>query len=370
MKALRWLRHAVAGAALAGLLGLATGAVAADQVPTSPAQAFNLDRPYTGHLDPAAGQPFAYYKFAYPGGIVVSVDLQVGSTDPAVVGGVGFRVYGPRPGKVYLDAHAVPGIAPSASGDLVSPDPGVYLVQVYGTGAPTDFTVWASGVPRSLAPAAPDLGVPVPGVVAPGPAVAPPGAPPAQGPVAQQASVPDQAVALTDTASGQLAAGTGGHFAYYKLSYPGGTVLTINANVAPSSTGVLRSAGFKVYGPTPGKIYARSGAQPGLVPNLSADLQSAEPGVYLIQVYNYHPTASISFDIWTTGLPPATPTPTATPAPTQAAAAPAATGGAATPAATAAPSTSSTATAPDVVPPAATPTVAPTRAAPAGGAGY
>ena len=48
-----------------------------------------------------------------------------------------------------------------------------------------------------------------------------------------QAGSPDQAVALTRPMVGQLAAGAGGHFAYYKFAYTGGTVTTINLHATP-----------------------------------------------------------------------------------------------------------------------------------------
>ena len=118
-----------------------------------------------------------------------------------------------------------------------------------------------------------------------------------------QSGSPDQAVPLTGRLTGQLADGTAGHFAYYKFAYPGGVITTVNVHVTPNDPAVLRNVGFKVYGPQSGKVYAVSGAQPGLVPNLSGDLVSPDPGVYLVQVYSYDPRVSVEFAVWATGLP-------------------------------------------------------------------
>src|SRR5262245_10717415 len=75
----------------------------------------------------------------------------------------------------------------------------------------------------------------------------------------------------------------GGQVATYAISYPGDkSVYTISLQVFPDDAAVLQNAGFKVFGPQAGRTYATGGAQPGLRPNVSANLISADPGTYTI----------------------------------------------------------------------------------------
>jgi DMSO/TMAO reductase YedYZ molybdopterin-dependent catalytic subunit len=98
--------------------------------------------------------------------------------------------------------------------------------------------------------------------------------------------------------SGHLAAGTGGHFALHKFNYPGDeSVYTINLQVSPDVQEVLDRAGFKVYGPVADKEYVSGGARHELRPNVSGNLISREAGEYLVQVYNYHPTVEIDYEL-------------------------------------------------------------------------
>jgi len=61
-----------------------------------------------------------------------------------------------------------------------------------------------------------------------------------------------------------------------------------------------RPVGFNVDGREPGRVYASSGTQPGMRPNISGNLINGEPGLFTVQVYNYDPTTPIEFEI--TGL--------------------------------------------------------------------
>jgi hypothetical protein len=320
-------------AIVAALLGATIPAGATDVQSGSPDQAVPLAGRLTGQLAAGASGHFAYYKFAYPGGVVTTVNVQVTPEAAVLNGNVGFKVYGPQGGKVYLTSGRQPGLVPNLSGDLVSADPGVYLVQVYSYDPNTsiDFTIWATGLPELLRPSsAPGLNAPQPGetatVAAPEStpaadatvtATATPTPPPQTGPV--QSDNPDRPVPLTRDLRAHLE--PGGTFAYYRIGYTGGTVTTINMRVNPDDPVVLGNVGFRVYGPTPGKVYLTSGAQPGLTPNVSGDLVSAEPGVYLIQVYNYDPRTPVDLVIWATGVPPGV-APSAAPVPASPAPAP------------------------------------------------
>jgi len=97
----------------------------------------------------------------------------------------------------------------------------------------------------------------------------------------------------------------GGRVNVYTLDYPGDeTVYTINLQVTPDDPRLLQQVGFKVYGPQSGKIYAIGGAQPGLRPNVSANLISGDPGRYFIQIYNFDRSVVIDYDLTVLALPP------------------------------------------------------------------
>jgi hypothetical protein len=145
-----------------------------------------------------------------------------------------------------------------------------------------------------------------------------------------QASAPAQAIVLDRQMTGSVAPNA---FAYYKFFYPGdGTVATINMNVVPDDVHLLQSIGFNVYDPF-GNLIVTGGAQPGLTPDISADVIDTDlafKGDLVIQVYNYDLNRSFDYSIALNGVPqqPApmpAPAPAAAPAPTtQATAAPAA----------------------------------------------
>lgn len=96
----------------------------------------------------------------------------------------------------------------------------------------------------------------------------------------------------------RLVGRVGDRFARYQLEYPGdGSTYTINLHTRPADGAMLRNAGFRVYGPQAGKLYATGGAQPGLYPSVAANLSSREPGVYTIQVYNYNPGVTMEYEL-------------------------------------------------------------------------
>jgi hypothetical protein len=91
--------------------------------------------------------------------------------------------------------------------------------------------------------------------------------------------------------------GPGGTFARFGFDYPGDrSVYTVNVHVDPDDAGVLKNAGFLVYGPG-GEEIVRGGAQPGRRPNLSADVIHTRPGRYLVLVHNYDPAKAITYQV-------------------------------------------------------------------------
>ena len=290
------------GALLALVLSIFVGVTtssAADAQSASPDKPVDLIAPLQGKLAATNTGNFAYYRFSYPGGgRIASINLQVGPEIPTVFLNTGFRVYGPRPGRIYATSGIQPGLSPNITADLVSDDAGWYVVQVYNYGAqvPVGFTIWTTGLPI----------VPVtPVATAPTPVVAPSTTLPPAGPISinPQSNTPDRAIPLTRELSGHLHAGTGGRFAYYRFAYTNGTVATISLRVTPNDSAILANVGFRVYGPAQGYIYATSGIQPGLTSNVSGNLTSGETGEYVVQVFNYNANAPIDFSIWGEGIP-------------------------------------------------------------------
>src|SRR5262245_48771208 len=82
----------------------------------------------------------------------------------------------------------------------------------------------------------------------------------------------------------------GGSFAKVEFIYPGDrSVYTVNLQISPDDAGLLKNAGFIVYGPN-GEEVVRGGAQPGKRPNVSANVISTRPGRYIVQIQNYDPS--------------------------------------------------------------------------------
>lgn len=136
-----------------------------------------------------------------------------------------------------------------------------------------------------------------PGSAAPSqpPAAVPPAAPPAgQGgdnstrTFATQLQ-PDQVV------TGGLEGDAAGRFAWYRFTKGPQPVITVDVEIHPDDPGVLRAAGFRVFGPNPNRDYGRGGVQRGHVPNVSGDVVDGEPGQYFVQVYNFNPGTHIGF---------------------------------------------------------------------------
>jgi hypothetical protein len=99
-----------------------------------------------------------------------------------------------------------------------------------------------------------------------------------------------------DATGGEVSGTLAAEHAYVRFSSPGfGRLHTVNVDVSS-----LEGVGFRVYGPSAGRVYARSGAQPGLVPNLSADVVADRPGEYLVQLHRTDPARPIAYRVWIT----------------------------------------------------------------------
>src|SRR5437016_10801940 len=97
-------------------------------------------------------------------------------------------------------------------------------------------------------------------------------------PVALQTDDFAKAPLLDRVYAGHLEPGRDGHFAYYRFFYPAdGSTATVNVQMFPDDTIVLKNAGMKVFGPKPNKEYLVGGQQPGARPNISGNIISQDP---------------------------------------------------------------------------------------------
>jgi hypothetical protein len=260
-----------------GLLANQAHAEAADG--STPETALPLRAEQGGSIPGGPGGHFAYFRFAYPGGWPVHLELRPNTEDKLVLRYVGYKVYGPEPNREYVDGRLDENQVWQGGRDLVSDDQGVYYVQVYNynpnPGTVLNFTLLAGELPPQ----------PEDGQSAPGPV---------------RGSAGHVAIPIQGTESGTLEAEAGGTFRYYQFTQPRDTSVTINLQVSPNSAGILGRAGFKVYGPERGKEYLQSEADTGRTPNQRGSLWVTQDGTYVIQVYNYNADVPIEYRLWLT----------------------------------------------------------------------
>ena len=127
----------------------------------------------------------------------------------------------------------------------------------------------------------------------------------ALGAFAEQSGDPGKPVALKGDQAGMLQGkGAGGSFVYYSFPYAGdNSTATINLNASSNDLAGSEAdlIGFNAYGPN-GDLYAWSGQQPGMSPNLVGNLISMDKGTYIVQIYNYS-DRPMDFTLGITGLP-------------------------------------------------------------------
>jgi hypothetical protein len=261
---------------LLGLVALPGGATAAGEA--APATAAPLQGTQTGSLPGAPGGSFAWFRFRYPGGWPVHLELipDTGNTD--ILRYVGFKVYGPEPNRLYAESK-LEGSAWRGDAELFSADPGDYLVQVYNYYPNPN---WAVGFTLRAANIPPQPGG---GERTPGPA---PG------------SAGYVAIPIEGVHEGRLEPASGGRFRYYSFYVPRDRSVAVNLQVSPDDAGVLAVAGFKVYGPERSREYLQSEAEPRRTPNQRGTLWVDRDGLYVVQVYNYHPVLTIDYRLWLT----------------------------------------------------------------------
>lgn len=144
--------------------------------------------------------------------------------------------------------------------------------------------------------------------------------PPAGAPPASVPSAPASSHALTSSSpvSGQLTGTLAGSFATYTIDYPGnGVVGTLDLKISSNNPSVANAVGVDLYqGKTRLATMNAVGSPPG---TNSVTFSSADKGPVLVQVYNYAPGATVSYQLSLSGISgtgPSSSAPTAmTPAP-------------------------------------------------------
>jgi hypothetical protein len=229
------------------------------------------------------GGRFHYYKFNSPGGRPVKFSMDPGTTDKTFLRAVGYKVYGPIPDKVYAEGRFVDDVWKPSSDLANVPDAGDFLIQVYNYNrspeAVMHYTLSGENIPPQ------------------------PGEPGADDqPVeAEQGQFGYSAIPLKGKKAGTLDGGSSGQFRYYSFRAGANSTVGVDMQVSPDNGGVLQTAGFKLYGPTGGKVYLQGEARKGKTPNVTGDLWVTENGVYVLQVYNYSPNTTISYTLSTRG---------------------------------------------------------------------
>ncbi|HEY3078693.1 MAG TPA: hypothetical protein VGM69_02185 [Chloroflexota bacterium] len=105
---------------------------------------------------------------------------------------------------------------------------------------------------------------------------------------------PERAIALTGPVSGNVPAAPpilrAGRFVFYRFDHPGdGSPVTVEAEITPGDIISADRAGFHVYGPRGGRLYAES-AGTGGHPSHRSIFAPTEAGTYLVQIFNYNVT--------------------------------------------------------------------------------
>lgn len=277
-------RTFVAGATAAALL--LPGAALAREAPNdngTPDRALPFRPSQSLALPGGPGGRFAYYRFNSPGGWPVRFTMDPGRSDKAFLRAVGYKVYGPVPDRVYVEGKFEDDVWKGTTDLSWTSDAGDFLIQVYNYNPSPDVAMTFTLTGENIPPQPGDANGPA------GPTVPEPGA------------YGYTAIPLAGVQSGSLAPNASGSFRYYTFRAGAGTTIGVDMQVEPDDQGVLEVAGFKLYGPSPGKEYLQSEARRGRSPNQTGNLYVTDSGAYVLQVYNYHPDATIEYRVSTRG---------------------------------------------------------------------
>lgn len=239
--------------------------------------------PVSGTLPGKQSGAFAFHTYDYPGDLrVVTIELEFVPADPVTCLGVGFNVYGPG-GFLIGEGTRKDETHPGVLGLEYSDDnEAVWLVQVYNyiPDRVIDYTIVARGLPEAPAALTPTQA---------GPTATP------VGPVPTPEVEAESVTGLEEPVSGSLRGNRAGAYAVYDLTYAGdGSEVTVMMTFVPDNPAISRGVGFVIYGPS-GEV-AR-GRRTGRPTERKATFSSDEPGVYMIQVYNYVDGVTIHYAV-------------------------------------------------------------------------
>lgn len=123
------------------------------------------------------------------------------------------------------------------------------------------------------------------------------------------------ALSTSSPATGSLTGSAAGSFEFFTFDYPGdGSVGTLTLNVNTNDPAVDNAVGVNVY--QGANLLATMNALGSPAGTNSVTFSSTTPGPILVQVYNYHPSASVAFSLSLSGVAATTPAPTTPVAPT------------------------------------------------------
>jgi hypothetical protein len=223
------------------------------------------------------GGAFAFYAVDYPGDeSVVTIELRYVPADAVTNSGVGLNVYGPNG---YFIGQGQPITDTGGDGVLrleyADSNPATWLLQVYNyiPDHTISYSIGAKGLPEAL---------PAASVVTPAPAAA----------TVETTSTTSTA---SMTRSGYLLGNGGGAYAFYELTVPADAddvAVTLTFN--PDDPAVSKGVGLLAYGPTGSVARGTPTGTPGA---RTLTLASANPGVYVIQVYNYIEGLTIQYGL-------------------------------------------------------------------------
>lgn len=258
-----------------------------------------------GHADRLVGNSGGvarFYRFDYAGnGQPVSIQVTAAPGQEVTYRWFGCKMYGPQGFIGECGVKHNEKSWTSYAINVASSTAGVYLVQVYNFAdqVPVDFSIQAAG----LSGATPSTTVAPAAVSNTSPEGAISAAPPAT------------------TLSGALTGESNGAFQYFSIEYPGGwSTLTVRMSYNPPSPLQNDLVGFLLWRVSDGNLVARSteNSRDHTGAKVSASYRADAGDSLLLQVFNYQPDLSISFNLSTEGAAGALPVATANTTPAHA----------------------------------------------------
>lgn len=231
------------------------------------------DVPASGTLVGNRGGSFAYYAIDYPGDYrVVTIELYFAPADPVTHLAFGFNVYGPNGYVIGQGTEQDQEAGRPVQLQYSDGNEATWLVQVYNYlhNHSVSYSLVALGLPEHRPPS--------------GPAPTPTASPDAELP-----PEPDFRM------EGVLVGSRAGSFGYHELDYAGdGSEVVLGMTFAPDDPIIARGVGLVVYGPSGEVARGQPTGRPG---ERELVFQSREPGMYLIQVFNYIEGVAIAYAI-------------------------------------------------------------------------